>query len=218
MSRRSRAAGCSYIPLVILTFLLFLWAFGFLRVQVTSEVNVPPELQTPIAEIPKAISTLAPSLTLPNPAAAPTVSGPPAIGRRTKTMGCVAANTLPDPACTPGAIFATATSDQVCVAGYSASVRDVPDTLKDVVYAEYGLPRDPPGNYEVDHLIPLALGGSNDIANLWPQGAEPRPGSEEKDRVENYLQDQVCRGAMPLQQAQTDIATNWVGVYQRMGK
>ena len=155
---------------------------------------------------------------MPNPAAAPTVSAPAAIGPRTKTAGCISANALPDPACTPGAIFPSATKAQVCVPGYSASVRDVSEGLKDQVYASYGLPRDPPGKYEVDHLIPLALGGSNDIANLWPESAEPRPGPDEKDRVENYLHDQVCSGAMPLQQAQTEIATNWVGVYQRMGK
>ena len=37
-----------------------------------------------------------------------------------------------------------------------------------------------------------------------------------KDKVENYLHDQVCSGAMPLQEAQTEIATNWLAVYNRM--
>jgi 5-methylcytosine-specific restriction endonuclease McrA len=27
----------------------------------------------------------------------------------------------------------------------------------------------PPGAYEIDHLISISLGGSNDIKNLWPQ-------------------------------------------------
>jgi len=34
--------------------------------------------------------------------------------------------------------------------------------------------------------------------------------------VENYLHDQVCSGAMSLQDAQTQIATNWLAVYHRM--
>src|SRR6266513_1573367 len=38
----------------------------------------------------------------------------------------------------------------------------------------------------------------------------------EKDRVENYLHDQVCSGAMSLKDAQTQIATNWLTVYHRM--
>ncbi len=64
--------------------------------------------------------------------------------------------------------------------------------------------------------MPLELAGSNDIANLWPEAAEPRPGFHEKDQVENYLHDQVCGGAMSLPEAQRAIASNWLDVYQRM--
>ena len=31
--------------------------------------------------------------------------------------------------------------------------------------------------YEVDHLISLELGGSNEVANLWPEAATPKPAS-----------------------------------------
>ena len=131
------------------------------------------------------------------------------LGQRTKTSGCVASNGLPDPACTPGAIFPNATVGQICTPGYSSSVRNVPSDVKDQVYAEYGIASHAPGEYEVDHLISLELGGSNDIANLWPEPADPRPGFHEKDQVENYLHDQVCSGQMSLQQTQHDIATDW---------
>ena len=75
-----------------------------------------------------------------------------------------------------------------------------------------------PGQYEVDHLVSLQLGGSNDIANLWPEAASPTPGFHQKDQVENSLHDQVCSGAMPLTEAQNEIATNWLAVYNRMPK
>src|SRR5512144_1322951 len=77
------------------------------------------------------------------------------IGQRTKTSGCVAHNALPDSACSPGAIFADVTKDQVCVPGYSKGVRDVPDSVKNQVFAEYGIAAHGPGEYEVDHLISL---------------------------------------------------------------
>ena len=96
------------------------------------------------------------------------------------------------------------------------ALRNVPYSEKDQAYAEYGIQYHSPGQYEVDHLIPLELGGSNDIANLWPEAASPKPGFHEKDQVENYLHDQVCSGAMSLQDAQTQIATNWLAVYHRM--
>ncbi len=138
------------------------------------------------------------------------------LGTRTKTSGCVSSNALPDPACTPGAILADATKDKICVAGYAGETRNVPQSEKDQVYAEYGIRTHSPGEYEVDHLISLELGGSNDIANLWPEPAEPRPGFHEKDKVENYLHQQVCSGALTLQNAQYLIANDWMAVYQNM--
>ena len=125
---------------------------------------------------------------------------------------------LHDSACTPGAIFATATKNAICQSGYARSVRNVPTSEKNQVYAEYGKTRHAPGQYEVDHLVSLELGGSNNIANLWPEAASPKPGFHEKDQVENYLHDQVCSGAIPLKQAQIEIATNWLAVYNRMPK
>ena len=64
----------------------------------------------------------------------------------------------------------------------------------------------------------LEAGGSNDIANLWPEAAEPRPGFHEKDQVENYLHDQVCAGTMSLLDAQRAIATNWLDVYRQQSQ
>ena len=137
-------------------------------------------------------------------------------GVQTKTSGCMAHNGLQDSACTPGAILTNATKDVICQQGYARSVRNVPQSEKDQVYAEYGITHHTAGEFEIDHLVSLELGGSNDISNLWPEAASPTPGFHQKDKVENYLHDQVCSGAVPLQQAQIEIATNWLGVYQQM--
>ena len=149
---------------------------------------------------------------------ATTTSGTaPKWGVQTKTSGCVVNGPLQDTACTPGAILPDATKDKICQSGYARSVRNVPTSEKNQVYAEYGIRSHAPGQYEVDHLVSLELGGSNDIANLWPEAASPKPGFHEKDKVENYLHDQVCSGAVSLEQAQIEIATNWLNVYHRMG-
>ena len=181
-----------------------------------SATIAPPATDTlaPIPTSPPTVPTTAPP---PVPSSPPdTWANPPisqALGQRTKTSGCDSACGLPDPDCTPGAIFPDATTSQICVPGYSKSVRDVPDLVKNQAYAEYGITSQVPGQYEVDHLISLELGGSNDIANLWPEPADPRPGFHEKDQVENWLHDQVCSGGMPLADAQIGIARNWLQFY-----
>ena len=58
----------------------------------------------------------------------------------------------------------------------------------------------------MDHLIPLELGGSNAILNLWP---ETPPGFHEKDKVENRLHKEVCAGRMTIEAAQILIAKDW---------
>jgi hypothetical protein len=140
------------------------------------------------------------------------------LGQRTKSGGCGVNGALPDAACTPGAIFANAGKDQICRSGYATSVRNVPLEEKDQVYAEYGIASHRAGEYEVDHLVSLELGGSNDIANLWPEAASPQPGYHQKDRFENYLHDQVCSGAISLQQAQGEIAHDWLKYWTAAGK
>ena len=137
-------------------------------------------------------------------------------GVQTKTSGCVASGALQDQGCSPGDIFPDATVSQICTPGYSQSVRNVPESEKNQVYAEYGIASHVTGQYEVDHLISLELGGSNDISNLWPEAAEPKPGFHEKDTVENYLHRQVCSGAISLADAQREIATDWLSVYNNM--
>ena len=146
-----------------------------------------------------------------------TSSGSTQFGVQTKTSGCQVRGALQDLACTPGAIFSTATKEAICVSGYAHTVRNVPESEKIQAYNEYGITHHTTGQYEVDHLVSLELGGSNDISNLWPEAASPTPGFHEKDKVENYLHDQVCNGSISLRQAQTEIATNWLTVYNQMG-
>jgi hypothetical protein len=130
----------------------------------------------------------------------------------------VVQNDLPDVSCTPGAIFPQVTKEQVCTRGYTQTVRNVPQSEKNEVYKEYGIYSHKTGEYEIDHFISLELGGANDISNLWPEAANPTPGFHQKDLVENYLNEQVCKGIITLSEAQKEISTNWLEVYNQMPK
>ena len=67
---------------------------------------------------------------------------------------------------------------------------------------------------EIDHIVSLELGGSNDIANLYPEPGSGRANYHVKDELENKLHDLVCSGAMTLRAAQRGIATQLGGALQ----
>lgn len=141
----------------------------------------------------------------------------PALAQRVKAEGCSMVGALPDPACTPGAVFENITLEQICMPGYTKTARNVSAKLRKIIYAEYGISYpEPHGSYEVDHLIPLTIGGSNDEANLWPEAADPVPGFKEKDVVEIYLHDEVCAGRVALGVAQVRIASDWLSLYNHL--
>jgi len=136
-------------------------------------------------------------------------------GLATKHTGCKANGALPDSACTPGAVM-TKDLDVVCHHS-TRERRHVEASSHKLAFTAYGyaFPQ-AHGAFEVDHLIPLELGGDNTIENLWAEPANPLPGFHEKDRVENYLHRQVCLGVMTLEDAQKAIATDWLSVWKKM--
>jgi hypothetical protein len=127
-----------------------------------------------------------------------------------KDSGCVADGKQPDRDCTPGAVMGL-TVEEIC-STTTGPRRNVSDATKKQVFAEYGLTYpQAKGDYEVDHFIPLELGGSNDISNLWPELANPTPGFHQKDTEENRLHKEVCTAkTMTLAEAQRTIATDWL--------
>lgn len=125
---------------------------------------------------------------------------------------------LPNSQITPGDTLDVTAAD-IAVSGYSKKVRNVPSTVKKQAYLKYGIRTRQPGEYEVDHLISLQLGGSNSIRNLWPQSFQTQPWNAYiKDALENELHDEVVSGRMDLSTAQKMISSNWIKAYQQIFK
>ena len=144
-------------------------------------------------------------------------TAPPAASQ---IAGCQARGPLPDPICTPGAFNPAVTQatiqQTICVSGYSASYRAVSTAERKAAFAAYGLAYpQASGAYEGDHLVAIEDGGSNDLANLWPEAANPAPGFHQKDLEENRLHAKICSGAITLAEAQHELATNWLAAYHR---
>jgi len=122
---------------------------------------------------------------------------------------------MPNQALTPGAIQSSDTA-AICTPGWAEAHRDVSEATKDYIAREYGLSSR--YGYEIDHLIPLELGGSNSVLNLWPEPYGSPYGATQKDGLEDYLHEQVCYHGMPLATAQREIAANWYAAWVSAGR
>ncbi len=97
--------------------------------------------------------------------------------------------------------------DTICQRGYTTQARPprkVTDGIKRrLANSLSGAPPD----YELDHLIPLGLGGHpTSPNNLWLQNW---PEAAMKDRDELRLHREVCAGRMTLEQAQHEMVATW---------
>lgn len=137
------------------------------------------------------------------------------------TVRGTGADVLPDPACTPGATDLRVTQgnvgDTICRSGYTRTVRppaSYTEPLKRALMQRYG-DAGPLGAYELDHLVPLELGGHpTAVTNLWP---EPGASPNHKDRVEVAANHAVCSGRLSLAEAQRDIAASWIQLAAQLG-
>lgn len=101
----------------------------------------------------------------------------------------------------------------ICMPGYTKSVR--PSTVytsgvKRRLLREAGVDASHAGDYELDHVVPLALGGHpRSLENLRLQPWEGSAGAKRKDRIEVKMQCLVCAGRLPLASAQQAIYADW---------
>ena len=112
--------------------------------------------------------------------------------------------------------------DTICRPGYTRTVRpgtSYTNGIKKRLLRDSGLDFEADKSlYELDHVIPLALGGHpRSINNLVLQKWEGSTGAKRKDRLEVKLQCLVCARAIPLSQAQDAIWTDWITAYGRYG-
>ena len=73
---------------------------------------------------------------------------------------------IPDSRLTPGAAI-LASREAVCKQE-NVKNKAVSVALQKRVFEEYGIPEAEPKAYEVDYLVTPALGGADDVRNLWP--------------------------------------------------
>jgi hypothetical protein len=158
----------------------------------------------------------------PSPASAPsgasgTLGRTVVLAARTRAHGC-RRGALPDRRCSPGAYYTRVTKAVICSSTFrTSSIRHVPDSVRHAVEREYGMAARSYGHaLEIDHIVPLELGGSNEITNLFPEAGAGAAGYHVKDRLEDRLHTMVCTGRMTLGAARRGIASDWTRLYDRV--
>ena len=127
---------------------------------------------------------------------------------------------LPPPT-VPGAIDPSVTQANIdrtiCVPGYARSMRPayaITGPLKRrMMNAQH--PGEPLADYELDHLIPISIGGAPlDERDLWLQPRIGRANAGDKNVLAYVLWRRVCEGRVPLQTAQAAISRDWTKAYE----
>jgi len=121
---------------------------------------------------------------------------------------------IPNAVLTPGA--AVLTSRQVVCSQANVKNKTVTAAVRERVFAEYGISHAEPQAYEVDYLVTPALGGADDVRNLWPHSYSATIwNARTKDALEDRLRNMVCDGSLDLKVAQNEIAANWIAAYKK---
>lgn len=109
-----------------------------------------------------------------------------------------------------------ALAETICQVGYTKLVRPAvsfTNGVKVKLVRSAGQPDDAVALYELDHIVPLALGGHpRALDNL---ALQPWEEARRKDRIEVKLQCLVCSGQVALADAQREIVEDWQAAYHR---
>lgn len=101
----------------------------------------------------------------------------------------------------------------LCKRGYATTIGSVSASMKRAVFREHQIPEEEHKNYTIDRFVDVKLGGSNERENLRPQ---PKHEAKQKDTVETFLHEQMCRGIISIPEAQILGSSKWREVYDRI--
>jgi len=139
--------------------------------------------------------------------------------------GTAFADDVPDASKTPGLARSGLSKATICATKWGKDERHVTQAMKDKVFSLYGysgyqdkrcVPDPNVKTCEIDHLISREVGGADDVSNLWPQAYGSTPWNAHlKDKLENRLHKELCKGNITLQEARDSLTNDWRIAYRK---
>jgi hypothetical protein len=109
---------------------------------------------------------------------------------------------------TPGAVTTT-NANKICNLPGRLAVPTIPTSVQSAVFDSYGYTTPAAQRKHIlDLLVPITLGGSVTVANIWPAAVEGT-GFFQKSQLDGILKNLVCRRQVTLTQAQHALETDW---------
>jgi len=118
---------------------------------------------------------------------------------------------LPDSLKTPGDT-GRLNKEQICAPGFVASATPVPTWARSAALEGYGI-RPETYSSQLDHLVPVSLGGTNSPDNLYPFHPNGAFTLEAKQALAAKILDMVCTGEISLKDAQKAFRKDWTKAY-----
>jgi hypothetical protein len=171
-----------------------------------SHVGIPPPHPTPLGLV-----IVAPSRHITYPTQMP-------------PGGCLYGGASPEQyplwLCVPGVVTSGVTQSNYrrtgCDRDYARRMRPPASEVEDATrYVRQEFRLSPTAHWRLDWLVPLSLGGANDLQNMWPVPT-PETASRKKKVDEDVLR-AVCAGTVSLGAAQNAMAAGWLFAEMSLG-
>lgn len=141
-------------------------------------------------------------------------------------LGSAGGHAVPDKSCTPGAADAEVMvptlgnpgnlQGTICTSGWTQEASALDQELvpvKAAADAAYNIR----GQSVLVWLVPISLGGSNDVSNIFPMPVTASNDVGAKQNVDATVNKAVCAGTIGLAAAQQAIATSWPTALNQLG-
>jgi hypothetical protein len=143
-----------------------------------------------------------------------------AAAHRTKAAITTTTSTVPISvliAHTPGATNPTITqataASTICKHQYVDKINSqISKKTSTEVFAEYAIAKKKRSDFAIDHLVPIDLGGTNAISNLWPIPLKGTATAQRKAVVDAAVHKSMCAGFISLAAAQGLFNASWANV------
>ena len=183
-------------PAYVISLVALLWIAGCAHAPPAAPESQPAPVPSPV-QAPQTLPAVAPPFrtAAENPKDGPCIQ---------TTHGCIALN--PD-------VDEDTIDKTICVSGYTKVVRPATsytNGVKQKLMGEAGIDAARMSDYELDHIVPVTLGGHpRKLSNLQLQPWDGPQGAHMKDILEERLHQLVCHGSLDLTDAQVCIAQDW---------